>query len=160
MPLYSLDANVFIQAKNGPYGLDIMPVFWEWLEQQASAGYLYCAAPIYEELKDGNDELSRWIQERKAVFVREISIEAQQVYREVVNHVFTNYPRNNADVFLDRADPLLIAQAKILGSIVVTHERMVPPNSSKVKIPNICKAFNVDFTDVYTMMRQLGARFQ
>ncbi|MAT96847.1 MAG: hypothetical protein CL608_06865 [Anaerolineaceae bacterium] len=159
MPLFSLDANVFIQAKNGPYGLDIMPIFWDWLEAQASSGHIFCAAPVYEELRDGNDELSQWIQERKSLFVKEISVEAQQVFIEIVDYVFKNYPRKNADVFLSRADPLLIAQAKILSCVVVTHERPVPENSSKVKIPNICSAFDVAYTDVYSMMRQLNAKF-
>ena len=159
MPQYSLDTNVFIQAKNGPYGLDIMPIFWEWLEAQANSGNLFCAAPVYDELREGDDELSTWIQDKKSLFVKEISVEAQQVFIEIVAYVIKKYPRKNADVFLDRADPLVIAQAKVLGCVVVTHERPVPENSSKVKIPNICDVFDVPFTDVYTMMRQLGARF-
>ncbi len=41
---------------------------------------------------------------------------------------------------------------------VVTFEKRVGPNSTKVKIPNICEQFNVDYCDLFHMMRQLGAR--
>ncbi len=31
--MYLLDANVFIDAKNRYYGFDIVPAFWDWLQQ-------------------------------------------------------------------------------------------------------------------------------
>ena len=62
-----LDANVFITAKNTYYGLDIVPAFWSWLEDQALAGTLASTDLIYEELKNGGDDLADWAKERKNV---------------------------------------------------------------------------------------------
>ena len=38
MSVYALDTNVLIQAKEGHYGFDICPAFWEWLDIQNRAG--------------------------------------------------------------------------------------------------------------------------
>jgi len=95
---------------------------------------------------------------KKGFFVEETE-QVQRVYIDIVDYVMLHYPRSNADLFLDRADPFVIAQAKVHNAIVVTHERLVPPESNKVKIPNVCERFDVKYTNLYTMMRALGARF-
>ena len=40
MQRFCLDSNVFIQAKNGPYGFDIVPAFWEFLDKKAEEGII------------------------------------------------------------------------------------------------------------------------
>jgi len=66
---------------------------------------------------------------------------------------------NGPQHFLDGADPWIIAQAKVRGDVVVTHEKLVNDESTKVKIPNICVQFGVKYVDTYKMLRELGARF-
>lgn len=60
-----LDANVFITAKNTYYGLDLVPAFWSWLEAQARVGTLASTDLVYNELKDGGDDLADWVRERE-----------------------------------------------------------------------------------------------
>ena len=55
---YYLDANVFIQAKNGPYGMDIAPSFWKLLDEQSEAGVICGSSMVYKELVAGDDELA------------------------------------------------------------------------------------------------------
>jgi NADPH:quinone reductase-like Zn-dependent oxidoreductase len=57
------------------------------------------------------------------------------------------------------ADPWVLAQAKADSIVVVTHEVLVPPNSKRVKIPNVCSQFGVLYVDTYTILRQTGASF-
>ena len=46
------------------------------------------------------------------------------------------------------------------GQTVVTHEKLITdPNHKKVKIPNICEQFGVDYTDTYSFLRSTGAIF-
>jgi hypothetical protein len=61
---YCLDSDVFIQAKNGPYGMDIVPAFWDWLDLQFNAGIIYSSTMVYEELVAGGDELAQWARRR------------------------------------------------------------------------------------------------
>jgi len=46
---YYLDANVFIQGKNGPYGMDIASSFWKLLDSQAEAGVICSSRMVYED---------------------------------------------------------------------------------------------------------------
>ena len=65
-----------------------------------------------------------------------------------------------AQSFLDGADPWVIAQAKVDGSVVVTREVPAGTYSKKVKIPNVCLEFDVEYVNTYTMLRDCGARYQ
>src|SRR4051794_17056306 len=66
--MYLLDANVFIQAKNGPYGMDFAPGFWSWIEQAHANGRVFTVAKVVDELKDGGDELADWVKAQPASF--------------------------------------------------------------------------------------------
>ena len=60
---YCLDSNVFIQAKNAHYHFSLCPGFWDWLVLRA--GIVGSIHPVLEELRNGNDELKDWAEERK-----------------------------------------------------------------------------------------------
>jgi len=160
MPRYCLDTNVFIQAKNGPYGFDIVPAFWEWLDQQVAAGNIFSSTTVYGELTDGEDELADWVRERRdsGLFIEPDTI-VQQHFRDIADHVQQTYPTPQSQEFLSRADPWVISHAKAENATVVTHEIAVSTNSSKIKIPNVCNHFNVESTNPYLMLRDLNARF-
>jgi predicted nucleic acid-binding protein len=157
---YCLDANVFIEAKNGPYGMDIAPSFWRLLDSQAKAGVICSSTMVYEELATGNDELADWAKARKGtrLFV-EPSAHVQGLFNQIAAYVHTQYPEHQAQKFLAGADAWVIAHAKADNAIVVTHETLVNEYSEKPKIPNVCKRFDVEWVNAYQMLRVLGARF-
>jgi len=157
---YHLDANVFIQAKNGPYGMDIAPSFWKLLDDQSDAGVICSSTMVYEELATGNDELAAWAKARKGtrLFV-EPSANVQQVFYQIAAYVHERYAEHQVQRFLAGADAWVIAHAKVENAVVVTHETLVNEYSEKPKIPNICKYFDVDWVNAYQMLRVLGARF-
>ena len=156
-----LDANVFITAKNTYYGLDLVPAFWSWLEDQARAGRLASTDLVYDELKDGRDDLADWVREREDLIFH-IKSDPPAVAAHV-NSIATwarsqDYQNHAIAEFLSRADPFLIGAAAYLGCAVVTQE--VPSNSRrKLKIPNVCRFLDVPCENTFDMMRQLGARF-
>lgn len=157
---YYLDANVFIQAKNGPYGMDIAPSFWKLLDNQSDAGVICSSTMVYEELATGNDELADWAKARKdtQLFV-EPSASVQGLSNKIAAYVHTRYSEHQAQRFLAEADAWVIAHAKVENAVVVTHETLVNEYSDKPKIPNVCKRFDVEWVNVYQMLRELGARF-
>lgn len=160
MPRFSLDASVFIQAKNGPYGMDFCPSFWSWIDEQVTARVLCSSMMVHDELAEGNDDLAKWVKARKdsGLFIVP-SPSMQAVVTDIANHVNGNFPSYHAEEFLDGADPWVIAHAKVDGLIVVTNEVAVAPNSSKVKIPNLCRNFGVGCRDIYKMLRELKPPF-
>lgn len=155
---YCLDANIFIQAKNFYYHFDICPGFWDWLDQQT--GNVGSIIPVCEELVAGNDELKPWAKDRKETgfFADNTDPAVQEVFGTIAEYVVSHYESHQAGKFLDGADPWLIAYARVQDCTVVTSE-IFAPGAKKVKIPNICKEFEVEYSDSFTMLKRLNARF-
>lgn len=162
MPLYYLDSNVFIQAKNGPYGFDIVPRFWSWIEEEVQRGSVRAPWAVLDELRKDRDELAQWArtQANSGLFVQPTP-QAQALVGNMGTFVREQYSEANASEFMAGADPWLICQAKTDGAMIVTHEVAVGPGSAKIKIPNLCAVdtFHTAYCTLYEMMRQLGARF-
>ena len=158
---YLLDSNIFIQAKNFYYGMDFCPAFWDWLDREQKAGNIGSISEVANELKGHGDELAEWIKVRNdsAFFLPVDDIQTQQAFAQIANYVAEKYKEPNLAPFLTVADPWLIAKAMTTGATLVTHEKLVPANSKKVKIPNICKQFKVPYIDSYALLRNLNAQF-
>lgn len=159
---YWLDSNVFIEAKNHAYAFDLVPGFWLFIEEKGKEGIICASSMVYDELvSDTRDELAAWAKARRNVgLFADPDQPVQEAVRIIGDFVINNYNQREADKFLRKADPFVIAHALIGGGAVVTHESKVDQNSTKVKIPNICEQFNVECIDPYTMLRALNASFR
>lgn len=161
--MYLLDANVFIEAKNFYYRFETFPAFWGWLDSEQERGNLSSIRPIIEELAKGNDELSQWAKARRGTdwygSVDDVQTQhhVQEIAEWVVGESFTEPAR---DKFLSGGDPWLIAKARTIGAAVVTHESLFDPKiKKKVKIPNVCEAFDVEYIDTFELLNRLRAKF-
>lgn len=157
-----LDTNVFIEAKNRYYGFDLVPAFWTWLEEQADTGEIASTDMIYDELKDGGDDLADWVKDRRDLIFYVPS--SSQVVAIAVGRLGTwvqsqNYKPHVLADFMDSADPFLVGAALETGSILVTQETPAGASRRKVKIPDACRHLGVQFENTFEMMRALGARF-
>lgn len=155
---YWLDSDSLITPKNGPYGFDIAPGFWRLLEEQALVGVVRSPMFVYHELVDeSDDELANWAkQQRESGLFVEPDEAVQTTMRSIADHVQRNYDQTNAQLFLDGADPWVVAHVKTHGGKVVTFEKGAS-KSKKVKIPDVCDHFGVECIDSYGMVRSLGA---
>ncbi|PKL13630.1 MAG: hypothetical protein CVV52_05155 [Spirochaetae bacterium HGW-Spirochaetae-8] len=155
---FCIDTNLLIQAKKLEYAFDLAPGFWSWITSLIDAGKICCAEAVYQEvLHHKEDDLSLWIKQIKKKFVMGDDTEdIQENFTKICQYVSLNYPKSaHLDKFLSGADPMIIAHAMTNGYVVVSHERRIslPQQDSKIKIPNICDAFNVDFMDPYSFFR-------
>lgn len=159
--IYCLDANTLIEAKNVHYAMDFCPAFWEMIESGNKKGQIFSVDFIYTELTKGNDELATWVkkQKKKNLFFETSDKETQMNYIEIVNYVNNHYSEKEASKFLDAADPWLIAKCKTMDATLVTKE-VLARGAKKVKIPNICKVFDVRYIQTYEMIRSLGVKFK
>lgn len=141
MPGYCLDTNIFIEAKNGPYGFDIAPGFWSWLDRLIELGEIHCPLAVYDEISKGNDLLSTWAKDRKSsgLFVAPTDA-VQAIFRKIADHVVQGYSSQYSQVFLSGADPWVIAQASADGLIVVSSGGIDINQGKRPKIPNVCSA--------------------
>jgi hypothetical protein len=156
-----LDSNSYIEAKSRYYQMDFCPAYWDWLDHQFTAGELGSINIVYDELKGFNDELSVWIKERKDQFCDVSDDTTQNQFIEIAEYVSTleNMKPGNIENFLAKADPWLIAKAKVLNAVVVTQETLVDENAKKVKIPNVCIKFGVEYINTFQLLQRLNACF-
>ena len=159
--MYLMDANTYISAKNQYYGMDFCPAYWDWLDQQFTQGQVASIQLVYDELANKKDELSEWVASHKNHFLSVTDTPTQNKFAEIVQHVYALPDRKQATIasFLDGADPWLIAKAASTGAIVVTQEILAPLENKKIKIPNICNDFNVQYINSFELLRILQARF-
>jgi hypothetical protein len=155
VPIYWLDTNVFIQAKNGPYKFKVFGVFWAFLHEQIDAGTIRCPKMVYQEIvknEEERDDLANWIKTRRqsGLFV-DSDPDVQRVMNRVADHVIENYAQQHAGHFLSGADPWLIAHAIHTEGTVVTHESAKRPDAKTARIPDVCDAFKVPCIDTYEM---------
>ncbi len=155
MPEFWLDTNSLIEPNKGPYGFDIAPGFWRFLERKIEERVIASSTLVLEELKEVEDELRQWAEDHSDCFA-EPDEDVQTVAGQIADYVNENYPNHHATDFLSGADPWVIAQAKVHGGKVITFETLVPPNSTKPKIPNVAAAFQVETMNIYAVLRQLG----
>jgi len=157
---YLLDANSYIQAKNTHYRMGFCPGFWDWLDSAYDAGKISSVSLVYKELVDYGDELSRWAKDRPNHFLPVDDPSTQITFAQIATFVMDLPLAKQAEKirFLDGADPWLIAKASATRQTVVTHEVLVPPTSQKIKIPNICRQFNVPYISSFDLLDALNAK--
>ncbi|MGD2110011.1 MAG: DUF4411 family protein [Phycisphaerae bacterium] len=157
---YVLDANVFIEAQNRYYAVDICPGFWVALTRQHKAGRIFSIDRVRKELL--NLDLRKWIEEKlpRTFFKGTGDKKVADAFAEMVMWVQDQQfkPQAKAE-FSSVADGWLVAYAKVNGQMVVTHEEYAPAAEKKVHIPNVCVEFNVPYCDTFEMLRSLKEQF-
>lgn len=125
------------------------------LIDHANNGLVLSIDRVKVELERGKDELAEWasgsFHEHFASTEEEDVIAA---YRRIMvwsqgQAQFT--PGAKAE-FARVADGLLVAYALAKVCIVVTHEQFNLEAKARIKIPNVCQAFGVQYIDTFQMM--------
>lgn len=160
---YLLDANVFIQAHRFYYPMDVFPIFWEWLKKENDNGLLFSLDLVYDELKIGEDILAEWCNklDRASWFLSSEDEATQNSMSDIANWTIRQdkFKDTAKSEFLSVADPWIIAKAKTDNMTVVTQEKSKPESKSKIFIPDVCIAFDVNYINTVEMLRTLGGKF-
>lgn len=159
---YLLDANTLIEAKNRYYQMEVCPGYWDWVLRSHAGGMVASITSVGTELRRGNDELAEWAKKNKALFLDDSNPATQMAFAEVANHVAASASQMKVgalEEFLSGADPWLIAKARTLGAVIVTHERFNESSRRKFLIPNVCRHFGVVCVNTFELLRQTQARF-
>lgn len=158
---FVLDANVFIEAQKRYYSFDICPGFWSALSRQHEASRVCSLDKIKDELTDA--ELSAWAKDEAPAtfFKKSRDKKVVDAYTNIMEWVDENpqYSRAAKSDFAGGADGWLIAFGYVNNRIVVTHESFDAYIKKKVKIPNVCRQFDVKSCDTFQMLQELGEQF-
>ena len=158
---YILDANIFIEAKHKYYAFDLCPGFWSSLLHHNSMGNLESIDRVKGELLEGNDDLAIWSKKVPGLFASTNIGFVLTAYRNIIQWAqrqahFTNDAKSE---FARAADAWVIAYAKANNATVVTQEMPDPKSRKRIKIPDVCKYFSVQYTDTFDMLRKLEVAF-
>ena len=159
--MYLLDANAFMEANRLYYAFDIAPGFWSWLGDPALAGQVASIDSVKDEITAGTGDLVDWARALPGNFWIADSAGSLAAMTELAAWAADParlFRQDAVDEFLGSADLRPIAQAMATGATVVTREQPAPDSKKKIKIPDVCNAFNVAWTDPFSFYRGLGMR--
>lgn len=162
--VFLLDANAFITPYRRYYAFDLVPAYWSAIDPFVNSGTISVLDSVKNELNRNDDPLSKWLFSRNLRIIKHNDDETVNKYGLVINYINTCgfYTSNGVRSWAEgsAADPWLIASAAANGFILVTVESKVALLSkksptSKIKIPDVARHFNVETIDVFEMMRRL-----
>lgn len=165
-PPYLVDADVFITAKNLYYGFDLCPGFWAGLIHHHRGGRVFSIDRVRNELLAGpkTEDLVQWVRNEvpEGFFLDVDTAEVTEAYTEIMlwaqrHPQFFDYAKAK---FATGADGWLVAHARVRGSTVVTLEQPSPHSKREIKLPDVCDEFNVAHEDPFSMLKELGVRFE
>jgi len=150
---YIFDANIFISLQRRQ-PLDIYPSVWEKVSSLMEDGTIISSREVFDEITEGNDELSKWAAMREEYFLPS-DLKIQNSVREILKEhrglVEGGKKKNNAD-------PFVIALAQLTGCSLVTEETH-SNNPQTPKIPDVCEIYGVSYTDFVGFQREMRMAF-
>lgn len=156
--LYLLDADTLITGERDHYPIEQFFRFWSWLQYQGEIGAVKVPQAMYSEVTNGNGPLVEWLTER---YVREALLLDEQPEMSLVNQVISEGYAPDLTVSEMNTigrDPFMVAHAMVDTERrrVVTFEVSKPSKQRQNrKLPDVCKQFSVQSTNLYRLIRRL-----
>ncbi len=156
---YCLDTNVLVQAWQKYYSPKFCPDYWSILNDLGSQNRIFLPQKAYEEITRTDDDLTEWL---KKSSIPEYKIDEHVI--ECLKNIYANNPAHKKLVDNTKqrsmADPWIIAHALKEGAILVTKEEIITaPNTTKVKIPNVCDNMGVLWINDFQLVEELNIQF-
>lgn len=160
---YIVDSNFFIQAHRVYYPIDVMTSFWEKVKELANQRLIKSIDKVKDEIYSNSshqDALKTWCIDNLPndffINTNSVILEYAQIAQWTNSH--TRYTQNAKEEFLAAglADPWLVAYSINQNCTIVTYEKSRPDSKKRIKIPEVCNQFNVNFVDTIEMLRALN----
>lgn len=142
---------------------DLVPGFWNWLEQAHHDGRVFIVQQVAEDINAVQYELSEWLGRQPASFRIAPNDSDRPALAQVPQWAqgSPRYTQGAVNTFLAAADYFLVAQAMTRGYTVVTGETVANPDAkARIKIPDACTAAGVECISLFQMLKREGASFR
>ena len=149
--MYCIDTSALIAAWYERYPPDVLPPFWDKMDELISEGRLIAPTQVLEETEKRSKELHAWLKDRDSMFQpldEAVQLKARAVLKRFPHLVGQRKNRT-------AADPFVIALSLISDRPVITEEK--PTGSVKrPNIPDVCldKEFKTHWLDLLGLIRQ------
>ena len=156
MPPYVIDASIWIRLwRNHPP--DVFTHLWDQLDASVAAGEVISPEEVLRELERGSDDLAETLACRPGL--AGLFVPLDEAVMVAVGAVLTALPDlvdENAE--RNRADPFVVALARVRGGAVVTGDRPRGGPTGRPRIPDACAHFGVECLDWFGFLRAVGWR--
>ena len=159
--MFLLDANAFMEANRLYYGFAIAPGFWTWLGDERLTGRIGSIDAVKDEITAGSGDLVTWANTLPHTFWASDTDDVVATMAELAgwaNDPARQFKQEAITEFMASADLKLIAHAKASDATVATRERPAPDSKKKIKIPDVCGAFDVAWIDPFSAYGSLGLK--
>lgn len=162
--MYLVDTNFFIQAHRAIYPIGVFTSFWAKVKELAEAGKIISLDKVKNELYIHEDQIKNWCASNLPDdFFKDstIAIDEYQAIAKWANSMAHHYRSTAISGFLapNLADPWLVAYALKEGLSIVTYEKSEPQGKKRIKIPEVCNQFGVNYLNTVEMLVELGESF-
>ena len=156
--LYLLDANVLIDASRYYYPIQRVPEFWSWLVHVEGRAEVKIPIEIYEEIKDGDDDLGIWSRDDLTGAALLLTDESDP--NLVARVTDQGYADNLTDDEVEKIgrDSFLIAYALTAPEeIRVVSTEVSQPTKLRANrhLPDVCRDFDVECINTFEFVRRL-----
>ena len=133
----------------------VFPSLWSLIEEMIKVGELLPTDEVLAELSQKDDAVYQWAKTNSAMFVP-LDEDIQRATQEILDQ----FPRLvGAMKDRNRADPFVIALAKVKDAIVVTGEKSVGTRD-RPRIPIVCDHFGISHRTMLELIREKGWTFK
>jgi hypothetical protein len=150
------DTSAYINGWRYHYPPATFPTVWVRIGEAMDDGRIIAPREVYNELKAKDDDVFAWAKDRSGLFVEP----SAEVQAEVgpIQAMFSN------PGVRDRADPFVIAEAKVRRYTVVTYEGTNSFTGQRTrrwgeKMPGVCQTLGVPCRIVPEALTMLGVQF-
>jgi hypothetical protein len=148
--VYCLDTSALVGAWVRSYPPDVFPALWQNLDELIGLGHAVAPEEVMNELEAKEDALFAWVKQRRDHLFVGLD-EAQMVATTEILDAFPRLVGELAD--RNRADPFVIALARVRGLVVVSEER--GGTVERPRIPLVCDHFGVRTMSPLAWIREL-----
>jgi Domain of unknown function (DUF4411) len=155
-PSYSFDTSAIIDGRERYYPVDRFPALWQQIDDLVHVQRLFISEEVWEEAHKRDAVAAQWCDEHgkdslviptDAAIAREVQEILQQNPRLVMNLKGRN-----------RADPFVIAVARLRSATVVTGEGS-DGTPARPKIPYVCQQYSIPCVRLLDVIRAEGWSF-
>lgn len=153
--MYVIDTSALLDGWARHYPPDVFPSLWLHIEGMIKAGDLLSPDEVLAELSQKDDAIYQWAKTNNVMFVP-LDEDVQRATQEILDQ----FPRLvGAMKDRNRADPFVIALAKVKDAIVVTGEKSVGTRD-RPRIPIVCDHFGISHRTMLEFIREKGWTFK
>lgn len=148
--MYVIDTSIWIRiGRHHPP--DIFIGLWQQIDQAIFDGIICSPEEVLHELEKGSDGLASELSKRNGLF-----LPLDQPTQKAVQDVLCVCPSlADHEGERNRADPFVVATAKLLSGTVVTGERARNGPTGRHRIPDACNQVGVLSIDWFGFLREV-----